>query len=133
MRRLRLSLIVVAILLIAAVAAIPVIYNRNGFSGEQIKSSDLYSLDIQYMNGADCHTLNLTDGDVLQVEFETEKGSLNMEITAPSGKIIYDGNGKNVKLFEINIPETGAYTVTVNARHAKGKINIKLKGIVKAN
>ena len=81
------------------------------------------------MNGTDSHTLNLTAGDVLQVTFETEKGSLHMEITAPDGTILYAGNGEETTEFEINLSQTGAYTVTVEARHAEGKINIRLKEV----
>ena len=91
-----------------------------------LKTQDSYTLDSQQMNGADSHTLNLTAGDVLQITFETEKGSLHMELTAPDGTILYAGNGEEVTEFEINISQTGAYTVTVEARHAEGKINIHL-------
>ena len=79
------------------------------------------------MNGTDSHTLNLTAGDVLQITFETEKGSLHMEITAPDGTILYAGNGEEVTEFEINLSQTGAYTVTVEARHAKGSIHIQVR------
>ena len=71
-----------------------VIYNRPGFTGERIKNPDSYSLDILRMNGTDSHTLSLNAGDVLQVEFETSKGSLLIKITAPDGTIIYAGNGE---------------------------------------
>ena len=94
-----------------------------------LKTQDAYSLDSQQMNGTDSHTLNLTAGDVLQVTFKTEKGSLHMEITAPDGTILYAGNGEEVTEFEINLSQTGAYTVTVEARHAEGKINIRLKEV----
>ena len=79
------------------------------------------------MNGTDSHTLSLNAGDVLQVEFETSKGSLHIKITAPDGTIIYAGNGEETTSFEINIPETGPYTVAVQARHAEGRIHIRLK------
>ena len=92
-----------------------------------LKTQDSYTLDSQQMNGADSHTLNLTDGDVLQVTFETEKGSLHMEITAPDGTILYAGNGEETTEFEINLSQTGAYTVTVEARHAKGSIHIQVR------
>ena len=91
-----------------------------------LKTQDAYSLDSQQMNGTDSHTLNLTTGDVLQVAFETKKGSLHMELTAPDGTTLYAGNGEEVTEFEINLSQTGAYTVTVKARHAEGKINIHL-------
>lgn len=104
-----------------------VIYNRPGFTGERIKNQDSYSLDILRMNGTNSHTLSLNAGDVLQVEFETSKGSLHIKITAPDGTIIYAGNGEETTSFEINIPETGPYTVAVQARHAEGRIHIRLK------
>lgn len=102
--------------------------NHNDSPGWRLlKTQDSYTLDSQQMNGTDSHTLNLTDGDVLQVTFETQKGSLHMEITAPDGTIIYAGNGEEITEFEINIPETGAYTVTVEARHAVGNIHIQVR------
>ena len=52
-----------------------------------------------------------------------------MEITAPDGTILYAGNGEEVSEFEINLSQTGAYTVTVEARHAEGKIYIRRKEI----
>lgn len=51
---------------------------REAWSGEWMKNPDSYALDIPKMNETDTHTLNLTAGDVLQIEFETEKGSLHM-------------------------------------------------------
>ena len=63
-----------------------VIYNRPGFTGERIKNPDSYSLDILRMNGTDSHTLSLNAGDVLQVEFETSKGSLHIKITARTAR-----------------------------------------------
>lgn len=121
--------IVGVLLLLAGLAAVLVISDQPGFTGERIKNPDAYLLDIQRMNGADSHTLSLTAGDVLQVEFETEKGSLHMEIAAPDGTILYAGNGEATTEFEISITETGAYTVTVEARHAEGRINIRLKTV----
>ena len=113
--------------LLAGLTMLLVIYNRPGFTGERIKNPDSYSLDILRMNGTDSRTLSLNAGDVLQVEFETSKGSLHIKITAPDGTIIYAGNGEETTSFEINIPETGPYTVAVQARHAEGRIHIRLK------
>ena len=121
------AILVGALLLIAGLAAIFIVSNQPGFTGERIKNPDAYLLDIQKMNGTDSHTLNLTAGDVLQVTFKTEKGSLHMEIAAPDGTIVYAGNGKETTEFEISIPKTGAYTVSVEARHAEGTIHIQAK------
>lgn len=100
-------------------------YNQEGFTGSRVKNPDSYLLDIERMNGTDLHTLDLQTGDVLQIQFETLKGSLYMEIKAPDGTTIYRGNGKETTDFTVNIPESGVYTVVVEARHAKGRIEVQ--------
>ena len=85
-------------------------------------------LDIQKMNGTDLHTLELRQGDVLQIQFETKKGSMYAQIKAPDGTSLYRGNGKETTDFAVNIQESGVYTIVVEARHAKGTIHIHLAG-----
>ena len=121
------AILVGTLLLIAGLAAVLIVSNQPGFTGERIKNPDAYLLDIRKMNGTDSHTLNLTAGDVLQVTFKTEKGYLHMEITAPDGTILYAGNGEETTEFELKLSKTGVYTVSVEARHAKGTIHIQLK------
>ena len=116
-----------SLLLIAGAAVFLFSYNQEGFTGSRVKNPGAYLLDIQRMNGTDLHTLELWKDDVLQIQFETEKGSLYMEIKAPDGTYIYSGNGKETKDFTVTIPESGIYTVIVEARHAKGIIHIQLK------
>ena len=118
-------LIVLVLLLIAGVAIFLFCYNLEGFTGSRVKNPDAYLLDIEKMNGTDLHTLELQEGDVLQIEFETEKGELYMEIKAPDGTAVYRGNGKETTDFTVNIRESGVYTVVVEARHAKGTIDIQ--------
>lgn len=64
--------IVAAILLIGALHIFR-LNHRDSLDWRLLKTRDSYTLDIQQMNGADSHTLNLTAKDVLQVEFETKK------------------------------------------------------------
>ena len=118
-------LIVLVLLLIAGVAIFLFCYNLEGFTGSRVKNPDAYLLDIEKMNGTDLHTLELQEGDVLQIELETEKGELYMEIKAPDGAAVYRGNGKETTEFTVNIRESGVYTVVVEARHAKGTIDIQ--------
>ena len=120
-------LIVLSLLLLAGIAVFLFCYNLEGFTGSRVKNPDAYLLDIEKMNGTDLHTLALREGDILQIQFETEKGSLYMEIKAPDGTTIYRGNGKETTDFTVNIRESGVYTVTVEARRAKGTIHIQLK------
>lgn len=121
-------LIVLSLLLLAGIAAFLFCYNQEGFTGSRVKNPDAYLLDIEKMNGTDLHTLELSRGDVLQIQFETEKGNLYMEIKAPDGTAVYRGNGKETTDFTVNIRESGVYTVVVEAQHAKGTIHVQLAG-----
>ena len=120
-------LIVLSLLLLAGIAAFLFCYNQEGFTGSRVKNADAYLLDIEKMNGTDLHTLELSRGNVLQIQFETRKGELYMEIKAPDGTAVYRGNGKETTDFAVNIRESGIYTVVVEARHAKGTIHIQLE------
>ena len=120
-------LIVLSLLILAGVAIVLFCSNQEGFTGSRVKNPDAYLLDIKKMNGTDLHTLELHKEDVLQIRFETVKGELYMEIKAPDGPAIYRGNGKETTDFNINILESGVYTIVVEARHAKGTIYIQLK------
>ena len=115
------------LLILAGVAAFLFSYNQEGFTGSRVKNPDEYLLDIEKMNGTDLHTLELHEGDALQIEFETEKGELYMEIKSPDGTAVYRGNGKETTAFTVNIRESGVYTIIVEARHAKGTIQIELQ------
>ena len=118
-------LIVLSLLLLAGIAVFLFCYNLEGFTGSRVKNPDAYLLDIEKMNGTDLHTLELSRGNVLQIQFETEKDELYMEIKAPDGTAVYRGNGKETTDFTVNIRESGVYTVVVEARHAKGTIDIQ--------
>ena len=118
---------VMAALVLAGAAAFLLDYNQEGFTGSRVKNPDAYLLDIEKMNGTDLHTLELQEGDVLQIRFETAKGELYMEIKAPDGTTIYRGNGKETTDFAVNIRQDGVYAVVVEARHAKGTIHIQAK------
>ena len=120
-------LIVLSLLLLAGIAVFLFCYNLEGFTGSRVKNPDAYLLDIEKMNGTDLHALELREGDVLQIQFETEKGNLYMEIKAPDGTAVYRGNGKETTDFTVNIRESGVYTIAVEAHHAKGTIHVQLE------
>ena len=127
-KRNKVVFIALLLLLLAGIAAFLFCYNQEGFTGSRVKNPDAYLLDIEKMNGTDLHALELSRGDVLQIQFETEKDELYMEIKAPDGTAVYRGNGKETTDFTVNIRESGVYTVVVEARHAKGTIHVQLAG-----
>ena len=79
------------------------------------------------MNGTDSHTLTLKKGDSLAVTFDTTGGQLTMEITAPDGSAIYQGNGTaEATEFTLGVPEDGTYVISVRAEKAKGAVHVRL-------
>lgn len=125
MKKLILGIIALVLLAIAGLCAYMVFRNRDEFTGNFVRNPDEYLLDIIYMNGTDAHTMDLQEGDVLKVEFETTDGSLHMEMTAPDGTSIYSGNGTESTDFTLNIPQSGVYTIEVQAKQAKGTLHIR--------
>ena len=116
---------IIPALLVLALAVFLLLYAPEDFAGERVKAPDSYTLHIEQMNGTDSHTLSLRAGDVLQVAFQTEKGLLTMEITAPDGTQLYAGNGSEATEFTLNIAQSGDYAIAVEARRAVGVIDIR--------
>lgn len=128
MKRNKVILISFLLLALSGIVMLVCCSGRDGFTGSRVKNPDAYLLDIEKMNGTDLHTLELREGDVLQIEFETKKGDLYMEINAPDGTTIYCGNGKETTDFTVNIRESGVYTIVVEGRRAKGTIHVRCQG-----
>ena len=124
-KRKRIILTGTLLLLLAGMAVFLLSCKQEGFNGSRIKNPDAYLLDIERMNGTDLHTLELQEGDSLQIRFETVQGSLHLEIQAPDATALYRGNGKETTDFTVNVPVSGVYTVVVEARQAKGTVHIQ--------
>ena len=116
---------VLAVLFSLGAGAFWMIADQPAFTGRCTADPDAYLLDIRRMHGSDHHAMDLQAGDVLHVRFETEKGSLRLEILGPDGTALYTGNGKETSDFTVSVPQGGAYTVAVAARHARGVISIE--------
>lgn len=122
--------VIVAILfsLVAAISiAFPLLYFRQGFDGEITKDDNYYSLNFEWMNGTDSHSLKLDKGDALEVDFNIEKGSVYLLIQDQDENSLYSGNGSEANHFEVNIKEKGIYSLTVRGNHAKGSLLVSKK------
>lgn len=129
-----LTLVLILLVFALAVVAVLVLRSRQSeFTGSRVKNSDAYLLDIQRMSGTDSHTLTLKKGDTLAVTFETTGGRLTMEIAAPDGEILYQGNGSEISEFTLAVPEDGTYTISVRAERAKGTIHVRLANRAQAD
>jgi len=118
-------------LCILGLAVVLTACGQDRFVGSRTAEAGSYRLDIDRMTGTDYFTMELRAGDTLAVQFETVKGSIYMEIREPDESSLYAGNGKGVTEFTVNIPESGTYSICVEAHHAKGTVYIQQKGVKK--
>ena len=105
--------------------------SSSAFDGSSAKNADSYHLDVKTMNGTDTHTLELKQGDMLKILFETVKGSLEMKITSPDGTALYQGDG-TVTEFTVEAPVDGAYAIVVVGQKAKGSIHVDVERTTEA-
>lgn len=118
--------LVPAMLLAAAVLAAALLYGREGFTGSRVKDETQYCAEFQAMHGSDRHTLSLTAGDTLTVHLQAEAGKLTLELQAPDGTTVYTGNGTEATDFTVTVPQSGDYTILLQAKHAKGSVEVRL-------
>jgi len=112
-------------LCILGLAVVLTACGQDRFVGSRTAEAGSYRLDIDRMTGTDRFTMELSAGDTLAVQFETVKGSIHMEIKEPDESSLYAGNGKGVREFTVNIPESGTYSIYVEAYRAKGTVYIQ--------
>lgn len=94
------------------------------FNGSRVRNPDCYTLDFDIMNQMDSHSIVLSRGAIMSVDFAIEKGEVDLTIGIDGEEPIYRGNGINEGAFDLGIPADGCYRITVDAKHAKGYIYI---------
>lgn len=118
--------LIAAMLLAVAALTAALLYGREGFTGSLVKDETQYCAEFQRMHGMDRHILSLTAGDTLSVHLQAEAGKLMLELLAPDGTPIYTGNGTEATDFTVAVPQSGEYTILLQAKHAKGHVEVRL-------
>ena len=95
------------------------------FDGERISNPGHFALRFDRMNGTDSETMALQEGDAIHVSWQIESGRVDMSIGMEGEEAIYRADDRpagDQADFDVEIPQTGSYTITVFAREAKGKV-----------
>lgn len=114
------------IVILSACVLFFVFQNKTRFEGERISNPDSFSLRFDSMNGADSETMALEAGDTLHVSWKIENGSVDIAVGQKNEEPVYQAHDRSAgdeADFSVEIPKTGDYTITVNARQAKGRID----------
>ena len=87
--------------------------------------SSLY-LDYASFHGEQYRVLELTGGDVLQLELVNDRGNVNVQLLqAADGETLFDSEALADGVYTIEIPESGAYELRVTGNHAAGSLALQ--------
>lgn len=93
------------------------------FQGSRVKNSDCYELDCQSFSGQDEHTLSLPTGERIRVQVQVNKGSLQVTVGMEGHAPIYRSNGMETGTFEVEVPESGDYQMTLTGSGFAGTVS----------
>ncbi len=102
------------------------------FDGDRVCSTDPASFYLRFsvLNTEDAQTMSFQEGDTLSVSWLIKSGSVDVLIGMAGEAPLYQANGRgngDEAAFELTVPKTGDYTVTITGRNAKGWLRFEEK------
>ena len=103
------------------------------FDGERIVSTAPVShfyLQFNVLNTTDSQNMTFQEGDAMHVSWQIDGGSVDVLIAMQGEEPLYRANGRgngDAAEFDLTIPKTGDYTVTVTGKNAKGWVRFEEK------
>lgn len=94
------------------------------FDGSRIGSDSEFIMEYRVLNTTDTQDLIAESGDIISGNIIVNKGSLSIKIQKDDEEPIYENNGISVSNeFDVEINESGTYTVSVTGEKAKGSVS----------
>ena len=93
------------------------------FDGSRTGNDSEFIMEYHVLNKTDTQDLIAESGDTISGKIIVNKGSLSIKIQKDDEEPIYENNGISVSNeFDVEINESGTYTVSVTGKKAKGSI-----------
>lgn len=83
---------------------------------------DRYALGCKILNTTLKETYSLEEGDSITVAMDVVKGEFNICIGIKGEEPVYTGNGITCGHFQVNIPKTGDYEISITGKKAEGSV-----------
>lgn len=113
-------------LLIVCISALIVSLTACGskFDGSRTGNDSEFIMEYRVLNKTDTQDLIAESGDTISGKIIVNKGSLSIKIQKDDEEPIYENNGISASdEFNVEINESGTYTVSVTGEKAKGSVN----------
>ena len=114
------------ILLVVCTLALMVSLTACGskFDGSRTGNDSEFIMEYRVLNKTDTQDLIAESRDTISGKIIVNKGSLSVKIQKDDEEPIYENNGISVSNeFDVEINESGTYTVSVTGEKAKGSVS----------
>ena len=111
-----------ALLIAGAVAAQRTISMQSRFDGSRVRNPDAYLLTFSCMNQDDAHSMHMEKGDLLRVEYEIQRGRVDVRVELDGDETLYRGDRVDSGSFALPAVRAGEYRVSVHAENAAGRL-----------
>lgn len=88
--------------------------------------SDSFSLGMERLNDTLWETFYLQTGDTIDVDVVHISGELCISIGQKNQEPVYEGNNPELNHFQVNITNSGDYTISVTGKQAEGSISFHI-------
>ena len=94
------------------------------FEGSRLGNDSRLVMEYKMLNMTDSQDLTVEAGEIIHAEIEVEGGQLTLKIQKGDEVPVYESVGITCSdTFDIEIKESGIYTVTVTGKRAKGSVS----------
>lgn len=100
------------------------------FDGSRTGNDNEFSMEYKVLNKTDSQDLKLQDGDKINAKIIIDGGTLAIKIQKDDEEPIYESDGISASNeFEVEVEESGTYTITVTGKKAKGSVNFTVVSV----
>lgn len=92
------------------------------FDGSRTSNENQYIIEYRVLNKTDSAELQLSEGDVVNVDIVSNSGKVDVMAKHSDGTEIYRGNNAITGSFKLEITRAGTYTFTVSGDNANGSV-----------
>lgn len=97
------------------------------FDGSRTGNESQLVLEYKMLNKTDSQELKLEKGDTVKFNVVNKSGSLAIVLCKEDGEVVYEGSMLVTSTFQVEIEESGTYTVSVTGKKTRGSVSVTVE------
>lgn len=94
------------------------------FNGSRTGNKNQLIMDYKVLNTTDLQELELEKGDIVNFEVVSTEGSVDILLQKGNEEPIYKNTKIPTSAFQVEIEDSGMYTVSITGKKAKGSVSV---------